>query len=65
MPVIGFRPTVEDERILAEATREGETTSDVLRRALRLLDYSVWLDQARADAGRLADEDLRDEPETW
>src|SRR3954447_13074838 len=32
---VGFRPTREDERILREAARPGETKSDVLRRALR------------------------------
>ena len=62
---IGFRPTSEDERILAEVARAGETTSDVLRRALRQLEHDAWLEQARADAARLATENLNDEPETW
>ena len=65
MTMIGFRPTPEDARIISQATRDGETTSDVLRRALRLLDYSAWLNQARADAERLKDEDLRAEPDAW
>lgn len=43
----------------------GEKTSDVIRRALRLLDREVWLAQARADAERLADEDLSDEEDAW
>lgn len=63
--VIGFRPTPEDERILAESVRDGETTSDVLRRALRLLDYDHWLEQARADARSLHNEDLHTEAESW
>ncbi|MBT2479132.1 hypothetical protein [Streptomyces sp. ISL-94] len=62
---IGFRPTEEDERIIAAATREGERTSDVIRRALRLLEREVWLTKARADAERLADEDLSDEADAW
>nr|WP_300142164.1 hypothetical protein [Propionicimonas sp.] len=63
--VIGFRPTPEDERILAKSVRDGETTSDVLRRALRLLDYDQWLEQAHTDARALHDEDLHTEPESW
>lgn len=62
---IGFRPTPEDERILREAARPGESTSETLRRALRLLDHSRWLDQFRADAEALKDEDLRGEPDAW
>ncbi|MGQ0465969.1 MAG: hypothetical protein ACT4QG_11675 [Sporichthyaceae bacterium] len=62
---IGFRPTAEDERILREAAREGETTSDTLRRALRLLDHERWLVQFRADAETIKDEDVNAEPEAW
>ncbi|MGW0362065.1 hypothetical protein [Streptomyces sp. NPDC002990] len=62
---IGFRPTEEDERIIAAAMREGERTSDVIRRALRLLEREAWLTTARADAERLADEDLSDEADAW
>ena len=51
---IGFRPTEEDER-----------TTDVIRRALRLLDREVWLSRAREDAERLANEDLNAEPDKW
>ena len=36
---IGFRPTPDDERILREAARPGESTSETLRRALRLRDH--------------------------
>ena len=62
---IGFRPTPEDERILAAATREGESTTDVIRRALRLLEREQWLTQAHADAQNLATEDLTSEDATW
>ncbi|GAA2116333.1 hypothetical protein [Streptomyces synnematoformans] len=62
---IGFRPTEEDERIIRAAMREGERTSDVIRRALRLLEREVWLAQARDDAERLSDEDLSAEEDAW
>lgn len=62
---IGFRPTPDDERILREAAQVGESTSDTLRRALRLLDRERWLDQFRADAEALADENLNAESEAW
>jgi antitoxin ParD1/3/4 len=62
---IGFRPTDEDERIIREAIRDHERTADVIRRALRLLDREAWLARARADAERLADEDLSAEADAW
>lgn len=62
---IGFRPTDEDERIINAALRPGERTSDVLRRALRLLEREVWLSQARTDAERLAKEDHSEEADAW
>ncbi|MER8042384.1 hypothetical protein [Streptomyces sp. NPDC094032] len=62
---IGFRPTEEDERIIKTSMREGEGTSDVIRRALRLLEREAWLTQARADAEHLADEDLATEEDAW
>ncbi|TAK68458.1 MAG: hypothetical protein EPO13_10085 [Actinomycetota bacterium] len=62
---IGFRPTEEDERILREAARPGESTSDTLRRALRLLDHERWLGQFHADAEQIKDEDVNAEPEAW
>lgn len=62
---IGFRPTAEDERILSAAARPGESRSDTLRRALRLLDHERWLGQFHADAERIKDEDLDEEPEAW
>ncbi len=64
-PSIGFRPTPDDERILREAARPGESTSETLRRALRLLDHDRWLAQFRADAEALKGEDLSAEPEAW
>ncbi|MDT3399338.1 hypothetical protein RKE29_22250 [Streptomyces sp. B1866] len=62
---IGFRPTEEDVRIIKTAMREGEGTSDVIRRALRLLEREGWLTQARADAERLAGEELSAEADAW
>jgi hypothetical protein len=62
---IGFRPTEEDERIIKAAMRPDERTSDVIRRALRLLEREVWLAQARSDAEGLAAEDLSGEADAW
>ncbi|MEU5596529.1 hypothetical protein [Streptomyces sp. NPDC020298] len=62
---IGFRPTEEDERIIKAAMKSGDSTSDVIRRALRLLEREVWLAEARAAAERLADEDLSEEEDAW
>lgn len=62
---IGFRPTPDDERILRESAQAGESTSDTLRRALRLLDHERWLERFRADADALRDEDLNAEPDAW
>jgi antitoxin ParD1/3/4 len=62
---IGFRPTAEDEKIIRSAMRDDEHTSDVIRRALRLLEREVWLSRARTDAERLADEDLSGERDAW
>lgn len=63
--IVSFRPTLEDQRILREAAYEGESTSDTLRRALRLLDHERWLERFRTDAEALTDEDLNAEPEAW
>lgn len=62
---IGFRPTSEDERILRDTAQPGESTSDTLRRALRLLDHERWLEQFHVDADALKDEDLNAEPDAW
>lgn len=62
---IGFRPTDEDEKIIRAATRGHERTSDVIRRALRLLEREVWISRARDDAERLADEDISAERDSW
>ena len=64
-PVIGFRPTDYDIRALKNAAREGETTTDTIRRAIRMLDHERWLEQARLDAAAMKDENLNDEPEAW
>jgi len=41
---VGFRPTEEDLRVIEANRREGEKTSDVIRRALRLLAREAWED---------------------
>ena len=55
---VGFRPTEEDLRVIEANRRQDEKTSDVIRRALRLLDREAWEERARADMHRLKSEDL-------
>ncbi|MFE5523523.1 hypothetical protein ACFQ9Q_38275 [Streptomyces virginiae] len=64
---VGFRPTQADSEIINAHKRPEESTSDVLRRALRALDRQKWDEQARQDMERLAasGEDLSDEPDDW
>lgn len=64
---VGFRPTPEDTEIIRAHQRPEESTSDVLRRALRALDRERWDQEARADMERIAaaGEDLSDEPDEW
>ncbi|MGH3250467.1 MAG: hypothetical protein ACRDOI_30265 [Trebonia sp.] len=62
---VGFRPTEEDLRVIEANRRENEKTSDVIRRALRLLDREAWEERARADMHRLQTEDLSAEADEW
>jgi hypothetical protein len=62
---VGFRPTEEDLRVIEANRREDEKTSDVIRRALRLLDRAAWEERARADMHRLRTEDLSAETDAW
>ena len=62
---VGFRPTEEDLRVIEANRRGGEKTSDVIRRALRLLDREAWEERARADMHRLETEDLSAEADAW
>ncbi|MFB7800346.1 hypothetical protein [Isoptericola sp. NPDC056134] len=64
-PIVRFRLTVKDRRILDELAHEGETEAHVLRRGLRLLEQERWLDQMRADMIANRDENLNDEPDAW
>jgi antitoxin ParD1/3/4 len=57
MADIHFAPNAEDERIIRLAMREGERPSDVIRRALRLLQRQMWQDRL-SSAPRPAVEDL-------
>ena len=62
---VGFRPTEEDLRVIEANRRKDEKTSDVIRRALRLLDREAWEERARADMYRLRTEDLSAEADAW
>ena len=62
---VGFRPTEEDLQVIEANRRGDEKTSDVIRRALRLLDREAWEERARADMHRLRSEDLSAEPDAW
>jgi Arc/MetJ-type ribon-helix-helix transcriptional regulator len=62
---VGFRPTEDDLRVIEANRHTGEKTSDVIRRALRLLDREAWEDRARADMHRLRTEDLSTEADAW
>jgi hypothetical protein len=62
---VGFRPTEEDLRVIEANRRKDEKTSDVIRRALQLLDREAWEERARADMHRLRTEDLSGEEDAW
>jgi hypothetical protein len=64
---VGFRPTEADNDIIQAHKRPDESTSDVLRRALRALDREKWQAQAREDMERItaSGEDLSAEPDEW
>jgi Arc/MetJ-type ribon-helix-helix transcriptional regulator len=62
---VGFRPTEDDLRVIDANRRESEKTSDVIRRALRLLDREAWETRAREDMRRLRSEDPSAEPDEW
>ncbi|MEV5007285.1 hypothetical protein [Streptomyces sp. NPDC055692] len=64
---VGFRPTAADNEIIQAHRRPEESTSDVLRRALRALDREKWRGEALKDMERIAasGEDLSEEPDDW
>jgi Arc/MetJ-type ribon-helix-helix transcriptional regulator len=62
---LGFRPTEEDLRVIEANRRQDESTSDVIRRALRQLDREEWNERARSDLRKLRGEDLSDEGDAW
>ena len=62
---VGFRPTEDDLRVIEANRHADENTSDVIRRALRLLDREAWEERARADMHRLRSEDLSGETDAW
>jgi antitoxin ParD1/3/4 len=63
--VIGFQPTEEDNKIIQAAQRKGERTSDVIRRALHLLERDMWILKTHSDAERLSTENLPKEEDVW
>jgi Arc/MetJ-type ribon-helix-helix transcriptional regulator len=62
---VGFRPTQEDLRFIEANRRKDESTSDVIRRALRQLERKEWNERGRADVRRLRGEDLSAEADAW
>ncbi|GAB3672371.1 hypothetical protein GCM10027589_41840 [Actinocorallia lasiicapitis] len=67
MASIGFRATERDKEILRTVSNPGESISDVIRRALLLLEREHWHAQAQRDADRIvaSGEDLNAEPDAW
>ena len=64
---IGFRATTEDRQRLAKLTHEGESTTEVLRRALAALEQLEWEREAQTEARAImiSGENLGDEPDAW
>jgi Arc/MetJ-type ribon-helix-helix transcriptional regulator len=62
---VGFRPTEEDLRVIAANRRKGESTSDVIRRALRQLERKERNERDRPDVHRPGGEDLSAETDAW
>lgn len=56
MSVLTVEIDPKTERILTRLTSGGRSTADVVREAIRLAGHLQWLEQARADAERLADD---------
>ncbi len=65
MTTITFRAT--DRLLVRSLAEEGETASDVLRRALRVLDRERQHHDMRAAAVRIeaSGENLADKPDGW
>ena len=64
---ISFRPSDHDKELIDRLTHTGESTTDVIRRALAALDRLEWERSAQtaAEAIMRAGEDLNDEPDAW
>ncbi|WP_280383030.1 hypothetical protein [Nocardia wallacei] len=67
MSTIAFRATEADKELVRHLAEPGETASDVLRRALRVLDSERWHRQAQLEADKIvaSGENLGDEPDAW
>ena len=59
---IGFRPNATDRRIIEKF---GESPTDTIRYALRLLDHELWLEQFHREAREDKDWDPNEEPDAW
>ncbi|MFI1918954.1 hypothetical protein [Nocardia sp. NPDC020380] len=64
---IGFRATAHDTELLESLRHDGESNSDVLRRALDALQRREAQRQIQADADAImaSGENLNDEPDAW
>ncbi|NNH75691.1 hypothetical protein HLB23_38565 [Nocardia uniformis] len=67
MSTIAFRATAADRDLVDKLAEPGETASDVLRRALRVLERERWHEQMQASADRImaSGEDINAEPDAW
>ncbi|WP_433662012.1 hypothetical protein ACQPW1_07595 [Nocardia sp. CA-128927] len=67
MSTIAFRATDADRELVQQLAEPGESASDVLRRALRVLQRERWHDEMQAAADRIvaSGENLADEPDAW
>ena len=67
MSTIAFRATNKDKELVEHLKEPGESASDVLRRALRVLDRERWQAEMQASADRItaSGENLGDEPDAW
>lgn len=67
MTAINFRANPHDEQLLARLQHRGESTSDLIRRALAALEQIEWEREAQraAQAIMASGENLGDEPDAW
>ncbi|WP_089206936.1 hypothetical protein [Streptosporangium subroseum] len=56
MGVLTVEIDSDTERILSNLTSDGRSTADVIREAIHIAGRLRWMEQARADAERLAND---------